>query len=266
MQPIELACYAAREAGQILLNSIDQVQSVHITSKKLHDFVTHIDIESEKLIIGLIKKEFPNHSIMAEEAGEFIQQAQYRWIIDPLDGTINYIHQVPTCAISIAFENNAKRILGVIYDPFRDELFSAESGKGAYLNDKPIKVSQSSDLDNCLFATGFPFKHYDLLDLYLKIFSKIFQKVSGIRRCGAAALDLAYVACGRFDGFWEMKLNPWDMAAGEIIVTEAGGKVTDLKGEKNYMNSGNIIATNDYIHTMILNILKETGVDVNEIL
>ena len=256
MNPLEVAKLAATQAGKILYDSLGKLNPGQIKNKTLFDYVTDVDQDSERMIIDLIRSHYPEHSIMSEEFGVEELTSQYRWIIDPLDGTTNYIHAFPVCAVSIALEFNEEIILGVIYDPFRDELFSAEKNKGAFLNNNKISVSKEADLSRCLIATGFPFKHKILLKSYWQTFSAIFQKVSGIRRAGSAALDLAYVACGRFDGFWEIKLSPWDVAAGDIIVREAGGKLTDVIGEQNHRSTGNIIAANPLIHETILAAVK----------
>jgi len=256
MKPLEVAISAATQAGKILYDSLGRLKSNQVKTKQLFDYVTKVDQDSERVIIDIIRSNFPDHSILAEETGESERKSLYRWIIDPLDGTTNYIHSFPFCAVSIALEFEKEIIMGIIYDPFRDELFRAEKNKGAFLNDNRINVSKENELSGCLIATGFPFKHKNLLASYLQTFSTIFQKVSGIRRAGSAALDLAYVACGRFDGFWEIKLSPWDIAAGDILVREAGGNLTDIIGEQNYIFSGNIVATNGLIHSPILSIIK----------
>ena len=253
MKPLNVAKLAAEKAGVILLDSWNKIQISQIHKKQLNDYVTTVDLESEQKIISTIKATFPDHTIYAEESGEESGDSRYRWIIDPLDGTKNYIHGNPVCAISIALQEENKTIAGVVYDPFRNEMFYAEKDKGAFLNNQKITVSNETELSACLLATGFPFKRKDLLKQYLQTFSAIFNKVSGIRRAGAAAIDLVYVACGRFDGFWELLLSPWDIAAGAIIVQEAGGKITDMDGKNNYLQSGNIIASNNIIHNEMLN-------------
>jgi len=258
MKPLDVAITAARKAGQIILNSVGKLQSSQIRSKDKFDFVTNIDHESERAIIEIIRQHFPDHSFLAEETGQSTQQNAYRWFIDPLDGTTNFIHGVPFSAVSIALEYDNDFLLSVIYDPFRNELFRAERNKGAYLNENKIKVSDESDLARCLVATGFPFKAKHLIDSYCEAFSSIFQQVSDMRRAGSAALDLAYVAAGRFDGFWEIKLSPWDIAAGELLIREAGGKITDMNGDTNFLFTGNVVATNGLIHESILSVVRQT--------
>ena len=245
----EVALKAARNAGKILKENIGN--SINIQTKNDFDYVTEIDKKCEEQIINLIKEHFPDHSILAEESGYSDKKSDNLWIIDPLDGTTNFIHNTPHCAVSIAFERKKEIILGVIYDPFRDELFYAEKEKGAYCNNKQIYTSNQHDISHCLVATGFPFRNRDILTKYLNVFAEIFLQVSGIRRTGSAALDLAYVACGRYDGFWELKLCPWDVAAGSIILKEAGGIITDFEKKGDHVRTGNVIASNEHIHDVI---------------
>jgi len=256
MSPKKVAIDAAKKAGELIKESLGTISSEKIQNKDVFDYVTNVDKESEQLIIDLIHKHFPAHEILAEESGETGCEHSHRWIIDPLDGTTNFIHSYPNSAVSIALEENGTLILGVIYDPYRDELFCAEKGRGAFLNDSPIQVSKRSNLSFCLIATGFPFRNKDFLSLYWQVLSEIFLKVSGVRRTGSAALDLAHIACGRFDGFLELKLSPWDVAAGSVIIQEAGGKITDFAGENNHVRTGNVIASNSLIHDFLLQKVK----------
>ncbi|MBN2010686.1 inositol monophosphatase [candidate division KSB1 bacterium] len=257
MNFLETARKAAHAGGAILISSLNTIQASSIKTKQQSDYVTHVDLASEKAIIEIITAAFPDHIIMAEETGQTKAVSEYRWIIDPLDGTTNYIHGYPVSAVSIALERGGEIILGVVYDPFRDEMFWAEKGSGSFLNDRKITVSSASNLEPCLIATGFPFKKKHALDVYLKAFSNIFQHVSGMRRAGAAAIDLAYVACGRFDGFWESLLKPWDMAAGTIIVREAGGKITDFNNTDKFFETQTVVATNGYIHNALLALIQD---------
>jgi myo-inositol-1(or 4)-monophosphatase len=252
MTPKELAISIVYQAGEILRKNIGKITADDVEDKRPFDYVTEIDKASEQLIINSIKEHFPNHEILAEESGKNQNTNSYRWIIDPLDGTTNFIHGYPHSSISIALQKEDKMILGVIYDPYRDELYYAEKNKGAYCNQKRIHVSRQVNINNCLIATGFPFKSRHLLDRFWKVLSAIFMDVSGVRRTGSAALDLAYVACGRFDGFWELKLSPWDIAAGAIIIEEAGGKITDFEGKNNYTWTGDVIASNGIIHDFMM--------------
>ncbi len=204
----------------------------------------------------LIHERHPEHAILAEESGGIAETRDYLWVIDPLDGTKNYIHGFPVFAVSIALQFKNELQVGVVFNPVRDELFYAEKGKGAFLNDAPINVSATADFSQCLLATGFPFRAKHLTEPYLAIFKELFYQVSDFRRAGAAAIDLAYVACGRLDGFWELTLNPWDIAAGILLIEEAGGKVTDLWDGNTYLKKGHIVASNGLIHEQITEITK----------
>src|SRR5208283_6163516 len=249
---LELAIEASRLAGEVILNNLGRLSSQDIHLKKTSDFVTYVDKASEQTIIKTIREHFPHHKLLAEESIKESGTQDYLWIIDPLDGTTNYIHGYPVFSVSIAlqFDNNA--ILGVIFDPLRNDLFSAKKGKGAYLNGNAIAVSSVDTLKDSLIATGFPFRCKNLTDQYLRLFKQVFHKVSDLRRSGSAALDLAYLACGRCDGFFEIGLSPWDMAAGSIIIKEAGGVVTDFGGGPNFLTTGNIVAGNTAIHNELL--------------
>lgn len=252
MTPKQLALSIAVQAGKILKENIGKITVDDVEDKRPFDYVTEIDRACEQLIINSINEHFPDHEILAEESGKNNNTNRYRWIIDPLDGTTNFIHGNPHCSVSIALQNDGKIILGVVHDPFRDELYYAEKGGGAYCNNQRIHASQQWNLNSCLIATGFPFKTRQLLDQYWRVLSEIFMAVSGIRRTGSAALDLTYVACGRFDGFWELKLSPWDVAAGALIIEEAGGKITDFEGGDNHIWTGDVIASNSIIHDFMM--------------
>jgi len=252
MTPLNIAIEAAAKAGALIKKSFGTISSDSIKNKEPFDFVTIIDKQAEQIIIDLVQKNFPTHAIYAEESGASEIKYDSRWIIDPLDGTTNFIHTFPHCAISIAYEQAGELALGVIYDPFRDDLFYGEKGKGAFFNRRPMQVSQQSVLSQSLIATGFPFRNKKLLDQYWQSLSAIFQEVCGIRRTGSAALDLAYTAKGTFEGFWELKLSPWDIAAGAVLLREAGGTITDFEGGDNYLLTGNVIASNKLIHDFLL--------------
>jgi myo-inositol-1(or 4)-monophosphatase len=247
---------AATLAGQCILNNLGTISEADVTTKQASDFVTRVDRESEELIKSTIKKDFPDHLILAEESDRDSADGNYRWIIDPLDGTTNFIHGYPVFSVSIALESKGEIILGVIFDPLRNEIFSAEKGKGAFLNGKPIRVSTIKDMGFSLIATGFPFRQKNVIDDYLKLFKNIFYRVSDIRRAGSAALDLAHLASGRCDGFFEIGLGPWDIAAGSIIIREAGGTVSDFGGGDQFLETGNIVAANKELHEAILNEVK----------
>jgi myo-inositol-1(or 4)-monophosphatase len=253
---LEIAVKAAKLAGQIIVERLGKISKKDINLKKASDFVTVADKESEKIIIDTIKEHFPDHLFLAEESLKERGGETYRWIIDPLDGTTNYIHGYPVFSISIALEYKEEIIVGVILDPLRNELFWTEKGTGAYLNCLPIEVSKMN-VGESLVATGFPFRSKEMVDTYLKLFKNIFLKVSDLRRAGSAALDLAYVACGRCDGFFELGLSPWDVAAGSLLMKEAGGIVTDLGGGNDYIWTGNIVAGNPLVHREILTEVKK---------
>lgn len=252
----ETAFRAARLAGEIILDNLGKISKKDIDLKKASDFVTSVDKKSERIIIDTIKEDFPDHIFLSEESLKQCGKEAYRWIIDPLDGTTNYIHGYPAFSISIALEYKGEIILGVILDPLKEELFHSEKGRGAFLNDKQVKVSEIN-LKESLIATGFPFRKKEMTDSYLKLFRNIFFKVSDIRRAGSAALDLACIACGRCDGFFELGLSPWDVAAGSLIIKEAGGTITDFGGGKKYLLTGNIVAGNPEVHKEILREVKE---------
>jgi myo-inositol-1(or 4)-monophosphatase len=240
----QAAFHAAVRAATILRHHFGKMQNRPVTRKAQFDFVTEIDREAEQCIVNHLHTVFPEHSIFAEEQGVSAGTSDYCWIIDPLDGTTNFIHGFPCFSISIALKKQEQLLFGLVLDPLRNETFHALHGQGAYLNDQPIAVSKQAQIGQALLATGFPFRQKSKLDLYLQSFAAIFQQVAGVRRAGSAALDLAYTACGRVEEFWEIGLNPWDIAAGVLLVTEAGGKVTDFLGAENYFCSGNVIAGN----------------------
>jgi len=248
---LETAIEAAHLGGKILMESLSDLESKQVQRKQEFDFVTQVDHRSEEAIVKLIQERHPDHSILAEESGGSKEEQDYLWIIDPLDGTKNYIHGFPIFAISIALQFKTELRVGVVFDPVRNELFYAEKDKGAFLNNDTIKVSQTTDFSECLLATGFPFRAKHLTEPYLDTFKELFYQVSDFRRAGAAAIDLAYVACGRLDGFWELMLNSWDIAAGALLIGEAGGKVTDLWGGSTHLKKGNIVASNGLIHEQI---------------
>jgi myo-inositol-1(or 4)-monophosphatase len=249
MDPLLLAARkAATEAGKLLIANFGKVEKTLIRSKSNTDFISYVDEQAEQTIIDIIKTSYPDHSFLAEERGEKLTGSLYRWIIDPLDGTTNYLHSIPVFAISIALEFQNEIILGVVYDPVHNDLFSAFKGQGAFHNDQQIHVSDCNHLNQAFIATGFPFKSKHYLTKYLRAFKNIFNKSIGARRMGAAAIDLAYVACGRFDGFWEVGLQPWDIAAGSILIKEAGGSVTDFWNNPNFKSSSYIMASNKKIH------------------
>lgn len=249
------AINAALKAGRLLKRNIGKARTIEFKGEV--NIVTEMDRKSETLIINEIKSSFPDHGILTEESAEITSETGFRWIIDPLDGTTNYSHGFPFFCVSIAFEQFGEVVLGVIYDPMLGELFVAEKGNGAYLNGKKITASKISTLDKSLLATGFPYDLRASADNNLDNFSKFLVKAQAIRRAGSAALDLCYIACGRFDGYWEMKLHPWDVAAGALIVAEAGGVVTDFKGNAFSITGKECLASNGLIHAEMAAVLSK---------
>jgi len=234
---------AVRAARQTIMRAYTELDRIEVDAKGVNDFVTSVDKEAEAAIIYQIRKSYPDHSIVGEENGENRGTNQdYLWIVDPLDGTNNFVNGVPHFAVSIAMQYKGKTEVAVVYDPVRDELFSAVRGKGAKLNDFRLRVNNVNDLGGSLVATGFPFKARQHTETYMKLFGEAFSLSADLRRAGSAALDLAYVAAGRVDAFFELGLKPWDIAAGDLIVREAGGTVTDFSGGHNYLLSGHIVA------------------------
>jgi myo-inositol-1(or 4)-monophosphatase len=253
---IKNTLFNAIEAGAIELKRYFN-GTFTITSKAtINDLVTEADHASEKAIFKVIQQNHHDHFILIEETGSMPTQSNIKWIIDPIDGTINFANGIPICCVSIGVEENGEMIMGAVYNPFMNELFFAEKGKGAFLNDQPIKVSSKNDLLTSCLVTGFPYQYLDTENGPLQIFEKLIRKPIPVRRLGSAALDLCWTAAGRFDGFYEHKLQPWDSAAGYLIVQEAGGVVTDLKGEKYNPYQPGIIASNGLIHDQLLNLLK----------
>ncbi|HJV26401.1 MAG TPA: inositol monophosphatase family protein [Aromatoleum sp.] len=252
---LNIAVKAARRAGNIINRASLQLDQLAVQTKSSNDFVTEIDQAAEAAIIEVLREAYPDHGILAEESGQS-GDSEYQWIIDPLDGTTNFIHGFPQYAISIALAKNNVIEQAVIFDPTRNELFTATKGRGAFLNDRRIRVSKRTRLNESLIGTGFPFREFDNVDMYLAMFKDLTQKTAGIRRPGAASLDLAYVACGRVDGFWELGLQPWDMAAGVLLVQEAGGLVSDLAGEGTYLETGNVVAGTPKVFGQLLPIIQ----------
>ena len=248
------AVKAARRAGQVIGRASLDISQLQVSAKQQSDYVTEVDKLAESAIIEILRETYPNHAILAEESGSS-GQSEYQWIVDPLDGTTNFIHGFPQYAVSIALAHKGALTHAVIFDTNRNELFTASKGAGAFLNEKRLRVSKRTKLDESLIGTGFPYRSFDHIDAYLAIFRDLTQKTAGLRRPGAASLDLAYVACGRLDGFFEIGLSPWDMAAGALLISEAGGLVGDFSGESNYMSSGNIVAGTPKIFSQLLQVL-----------
>lgn len=238
---INVAVTAARAAGRVIQRHVNRIEGLAVQSKERNDFVSEVDRQAEQEIIRILRRSYPQHAILAEESGERSGD-ECRWIIDPLDGTTNYLRQFPHYAVSIGFERAGRLELGVVYDPRKEELFTAARGEGALLDGRRIRVSRMPGLEGALLGTGIPFRAQHDMEQYLATLKAMAQDSAGIRRAGSAALDLAYVAAGRLDGFWEFALNPWDVAAGVVLVVEAGGRVGDLSGGSDYLRSGDILA------------------------
>ncbi len=247
---INIAVRAARNAGNVLLRYHDHLDSLTITTKGHNEFVSEVDRTAEQAIIETLRKAYPDHAILAEESGHSAGN-EFQWIIDPLDGTTNYLHGFPQFSISIALKHRGVLEHGVIYDPLRDELFTASRGSGALLNDRRMRVSSRKGLSGALIGTGFPYRDHSHIDAYMGMFREMIQETAGLRRPGSAALDLAYVAAGRLDGFWELGLSEWDIAAGVLMIQEAGGSISDIRGGDRHLESGNLIAGGIKVHGAI---------------
>lgn len=262
MHPLlNIAVKAARRAGSIINRAALDRTQLEIRAKRANDFVTQVDRAAENAIIDIIRLAHPDHAIVAEESGASEAtgagaKADYRWIIDPLDGTTNFIHGFPQYCVSIAVQHRGATAHGVVYDPAKNELFTASKGRGAFLDDRRMRVTKCAQLKEALVGTGFPFKELSRIDLYFRQLREIMQNSSGVRRAGAAALDLAYVAAGRLDAFWEMGLAPWDMAAGALMVQEAGGLVGDLSGDGGYLEVGDIAAATPKVFPQLIAALR----------
>jgi len=249
----------AVEAGAAELSRFFN-QSFKVSNKQgINNLVTEADHASEKAILNIIKAEFPDHHILSEEAGEIVQDSHYKWIVDPIDGTVNFAHSIPLCCVSIAIEHKGDIIMAAVYNPNLNELFFAEKGKGATLNEKAIRVSEKSNVINACLVTGFPYTYLDTPNGPLEIFEKFIRQGVPVRRLGSAAIDLCWVAAGRFDGFYEHKLEAWDSAGGYLIVEEAGGRVTDFKGNKFSPYQPHVLATNGKIHEEMLAVINNTA-------
>lgn len=248
---LNTAIKAARRAGTVIMRHLDQIDRLTVEQKGQHDFVSEVDRRAESEIIHIIRAAYPDHAILAEESGAQPGN-DYLWIIDPLDGTTNFLHSYPQFAVSIGLQYDGKLDQAVVFDPLRNELFTASRGGGAQLNDRRIRVSRIQTLDEALLGTGFPFKSVKYLEAWIDIFRALVPATSGIRRAGSAALDLAHVASGRLDGFWEIGLRPWDMAAGCLLILEAGGLLGDFRGGQTYMESGELVAGNPKIFREML--------------
>jgi myo-inositol-1(or 4)-monophosphatase len=229
------------------------------SKSSLNDLVTEVDKKAEDAIIDIIKSEFPEHFILSEEVGEMSTASNYKWIIDPIDGTVNFAHGIPICCVSIGLEKDGIMICGAVFNPFMNELFFAERGKGAFLNNRPLKVSTNPNMESACLVTGFPYRWIDVGADPISVFERFIRLGLPVRRLGSAAIDLCWVAAGRFDGFWEYNLNPWDIAAGYLIIEEAGGRISNFNGDAYNIYDKQTLATNGRIHEQMLEIIKGTG-------
>jgi myo-inositol-1(or 4)-monophosphatase len=250
-----IAVKAARRAGGIINRAARDLDGLTVTAKRQNDFVTEVDRAAEAAVIETLHKAYPDHAILAEESGA-AGRSDYTWIIDPLDGTTNFIHGFPQYAVSIGLRHRGVITQGVVYDPGRNELFTASKGRGAFLNDRRIRVAKRAQLREALIGTGFPFREIAHLDEYMRMLKAVMESSVGVRRAGSAALDLAYVAAGRLDGFWELGLSAWDMAAGSLLISEAGGLVSDLDGEPNYLDTGHVVCGSPKVFAQLLQVVQ----------
>ncbi len=250
-----VACEAAARAGAVLRRRFRE-KNLTVEAKGLHDYVTAVDREAEEAAVSFIRERFPGHVVMSEEGSPAARGVDYRWVVDPLDGTTNFIHGVTPFSVSVALEDAEGPLAAAILDPVQDETFRASRGNGAYCNDEPIRVSNARAADGALLATGFPFRELSRLDRYLVSFKEFAESTAGIRRAGSAAIDLARTACGRYDGFWEIGLSRWDISAGALLVREAGGIVTDPLGTQTELETGDIVAAGPEIHAFMLEVTK----------
>ncbi len=248
---VTIAVRAAREAGRVITRNFDRIDRLTVADKGHHDFVTEVDRNAEAAIIGILREKYPQHAILAEESGAQSGN-DFEWIIDPLDGTTNFLHGLPQFAVSIALKVRGRLDIGVVYDPIKEEMYTASRGEGALLNDRKIRVSNRKSLEGALLGTGIPYRDQRFMDNYLGMLKDLTRDTAGIRRPGSAALDFAYVACGRTDGFWELGLSEWDFAAGALLVREAGGLVTDIGGGERFLETGNVIAGSIKVHNAML--------------
>ncbi|MEJ2454525.1 MAG: inositol monophosphatase family protein [Candidatus Thiodiazotropha sp.] len=248
---VNIAVRAAREAGRVITRNFGRIDRLTVADKGRNDFVTEVDRNAEAVIIGILRDKYPQHAILAEESGAQSGN-DFEWIIDPLDGTTNFLHGLPQFAVSIALKVKGRLDLGVVYDPIKEEMFTASRGEGALLNDRKIRVSNRKGLEGALLGTGIPYRDLRFMDNYLGMLKDLTRDTAGIRRPGSAALDFAYVACGRTDGFWELGLSEWDFAAGALLVREAGGLVTDIGGGERFLETGNVIAGSIKVHNAML--------------
>jgi myo-inositol-1(or 4)-monophosphatase len=255
---LNTAIKAARKAGAIINRASLELEQIRVASKQTNDFVTEVDHAAEQAIIATLSEAYPDHAVLAEESGA-AGDSEYVWIVDPLDGTTNFLHGFPQYAVSIGLQHRGQMTQAVVYDVVHNELFTATRGRGAFVNDRRISVSSRTKLQDALLGTGFPYREFGRIDQYLALFKAFAKGTAGMRRPGSASLDLAYVAAGRLDGFFEMGLAPWDMAAGSLLVLEAGGLVGDFKGDEGYLESGDIVCGNPKVFAQMIATISANG-------
>lgn len=253
---LNIAKRAALDAGKIMLRNWERLDTLKVSEKQRNDFVTEVDLQAEREIIRTLHKIYPNHAILAEESGVSGENDEYQWIIDPLDGTTNYLNGFPHFAVSIGLKHKGRLEAGLIYDPLKQDIFTASRGQGALLNDRRIRVKKRTSLEGALIATGIPARYMEHKPAFLEMMGAMMSNGGQLRRTGSAALDLAYVAAGRLDGFWEIGLKPWDMAAGAVLIQEAGGLVGDLRGDMNFMETGNIVGGSPKVFKALLQTIQ----------
>jgi myo-inositol-1(or 4)-monophosphatase len=259
---VNIAVRAARRAGELMIRQLNQLEALKVTEKAKNEFVTQVDKNAEATIIEVIRDHYPDHAILAEESGA-AGDHEFQWIIDPLDGTTNYVHGFPVFSVSIAVARRGEIEHGVVYDPLRQEIFSASRGGGAQLDGHRIRVSKRTSLQQSLIATGFPYRaNLKHIDRYLEMLRAVMLETAGVRRPGSAALDLCYVAAGRVDAFWELGLAKWDIAAGALIIREAGGRISDFRGGDGYLESGNVVAGNPKVYAALSKLLAPFSSDI----
>jgi myo-inositol-1(or 4)-monophosphatase len=260
---LNTAVKAARRAGNIINRASQDLDLLTVRTKGDNDFVSEVDTLAEQAIVETLLEAYPGHAILAEEGGSQ-GDSDFVWIIDPLDGTTNFLHGFPQFAVSIGCAHKGVLTHAVVFDPSRNELFTASRGAGAFLNDKRMRVSKRTKLKESLIGTGFPYHDFSYMETYIKMFQELLPKTAGLRRPGSASLDLAYVAAGRFDGFWEANLKPWDIAAGALLIMEAGGLVADFQGEERYLDSGNMLAGNPKVFNQLLQVIQPLAVGLKK--
>ncbi len=256
---LNVAVNAALEAGKQIAQSIAKLDRIKVSKKNANELVSEVDVLAEQQIVAMLDEAYPEFNILAEESGDAGRESDYQWVIDPLDGTHNFLHGHPHCAVSIALRSNQETLVGVIYDPLRNELFTARKGAGAQLDNRRIRVAETSRLSDALLCTGFPYRSAAETKPWLKSFATVLPRAQSIHRTGSSVLDLAYLAAGRYDGFWQFGLHDWDIAAGALLVREAGGLISEANGHADIFTSGNIVAGTPRIHEKLAQLISSSA-------